>query len=209
VIVTRTCSHPDIIMTGRGRGGAGGRGRGRGPRNRSRGQNYTGSTRTTKKGLSAALGINVFDYGHKAAADEMRTSWEKLVEYVGTTYGPDISNELQNRQEVVIPQPFHSLAIMTRHAHRVTMIETARTNLAQAREAQRTMLQQAVDDGELEAPMRLALLENEIAEAAFEAAEDVPIQLTDSEKSENSNKWRTYRERTTLLTKHRGQAFSL
>ena len=209
MIVTRTCSHPDIIMTGRGRGGAGGRGRGRGPRNRSRGQNYTGSTRTTKKGLSAALGINVFDYGHKAAADEMRTSWEKLVEYVGTTYGPDISNELQNRQEVVIPQPFHSLAIMTRHAHRVTMIETARTNLAQAREAQRTMLQQAVDDGELEAPMRLALLENEIAEAAFEAAEDVPIQLTDSEKSENSNKWRTYRERTTLLTKHRGQAFSL
>ena len=74
-------------MPGRGgRGGGAGRGRGRGQqRNRGRGQNYAGSTRTTKKGLCSALGNNVFDYGHKAAADEMRTSWEKVVEYVGIT----------------------------------------------------------------------------------------------------------------------------
>jgi alpha-glucuronidase len=41
----------------------------------------------------------VFDYGHKEAADQMRTSWEKLTQYVGATYGQDISNELQIRQE--------------------------------------------------------------------------------------------------------------
>jgi hypothetical protein len=35
-----------------------------------------------KSGLCAALGNNVFDYGHRAAADQMRTSWEKLVQTV-------------------------------------------------------------------------------------------------------------------------------
>jgi hypothetical protein len=39
-----------------------------------------------KSGLCAALGNNVFDYGHRAAADQMLTSWEKLVEYIGTNY---------------------------------------------------------------------------------------------------------------------------
>jgi hypothetical protein len=47
-----------------------------------------------KSGLCAALGINVFDYGQSAAADQMRTSWEKLVQVVGTNCGQDISNEL-------------------------------------------------------------------------------------------------------------------
>jgi hypothetical protein len=33
--------------------------------------------------------------------------------------------------------------------------------------------------------------------------------MLDSEKMQYSNDWRTYRERNALLTKHRGQAFSL
>jgi hypothetical protein len=49
------------------RGGRGGRGRGQV-------QNYNGSVNTTKKGLCANLGTNVFDYGQKYAADIMRTS---------------------------------------------------------------------------------------------------------------------------------------
>ena len=64
-------------MSGRGgrtngRGGRGTNGRGRG---RGHGQNYTGTTASTKKGLCEALGGNVFDYGQKAAADQMRTTW--------------------------------------------------------------------------------------------------------------------------------------
>jgi hypothetical protein len=76
-------------MSGRG----GGRNNGRGGRG-GRGQvhNYTGSANTTKKGMCANLGTNVFDYGQKSAAYIMRTSWEKLVQYVGTNYGQDISN---------------------------------------------------------------------------------------------------------------------
>jgi hypothetical protein len=50
-----------------------------------RGQNYTGARMAAKSGLFAALGNNVFDYGYRAAADQMRTSWEKLIQFMGTT----------------------------------------------------------------------------------------------------------------------------
>jgi hypothetical protein len=35
------------------------------------------------------------------------------------------------------------------------------------------------------------------------------MELSDSEKTQFSNEWRTFRERTANLIKHRGQAFSL
>ena len=100
---------------GRGRGNRGGRGgQARGGRGgRGRGQNYAGNRRTSTTGLCAALGYNVFDYWHKAAADQMRTSLEKLIQYVGTTYGQDISNELQNRAELTIPDPKHTAVVLS------------------------------------------------------------------------------------------------
>jgi hypothetical protein len=50
----------------------------------------------------------VFDYGHKSAADQMRNSWENLAQYVGTNYGQDISNELQNKITVILVKPVHT-----------------------------------------------------------------------------------------------------
>jgi hypothetical protein len=44
---------------------------------------------------------SVFDYGQKGSADQMRTSWEKLVQYVGTTLGPEIYDELANKRPVI------------------------------------------------------------------------------------------------------------
>jgi hypothetical protein len=64
-------------MSGRGGrfSGRGGRGNSdRGGRGRGRGQNYTGATKTSRYGLCSALGNNVFDYGQKASADQMRMS---------------------------------------------------------------------------------------------------------------------------------------
>jgi hypothetical protein len=83
---------PLFKMSGKGgrNNGRGGRGRGgsnRGGSGRGRGQNYTVSANAVKRGLCTNLGTNVFDYGQKSAADQMRTSWEKLVQYVGTNYG--------------------------------------------------------------------------------------------------------------------------
>jgi DNA polymerase IIIc chi subunit len=76
------------------------------------------------------------------------------------------------------------------------MIRTGQTNIQQARRAQEAILLTAVNGGEdLEAPMKLAILQNEIAQGEFSATVAVPIELTDSEKTQYNNEWRTYRER--------------
>jgi hypothetical protein len=62
-----------------------------------------------QRNVCGNLGTHVFDYGHNSAADLMRTSWEKLVQYVGTNYGQDICNELQNKINVDIIGPVFSL----------------------------------------------------------------------------------------------------
>jgi hypothetical protein len=62
---------------------------------------------------------------------------------------------------------------------------------------------------DMEAPMKLALLQNEIAQGEFSANVEAPIVLNDSQKTQFSNEWRTYRERNDNMIKHRGQAFSL
>jgi len=189
--------------SGRSNGGRNGRGRGRG-------QNYTGAAKASKSGLCTTLGINVFDYGQKSAADQMRTSWEKLVQYVSTNYGQDISNELQNKLTVTLVEPVHMIEVLRRHIVCEQMIRTGQGNIQQARRAQQAILQTAVNAGvDLEAPMKLAILQNEIPQGDFAANVDVPVELTDSEKTQFSNKWRTYRERNTNLMKHRGQAISL
>jgi hypothetical protein len=63
------------------------------------------------KGLCAALGIHVFDYGQKGAADQMRTTWEKIVHHVGTIYG-----ELQKKKTVIIDEPKHTQDVLNKHA---------------------------------------------------------------------------------------------
>ena len=200
-------------MSGRGgrNSGHGGRGNSdRSGRGRGRGQNYTGASKASKSGLCTTLGNNVFDYGHKAAADQMRTSWEKLVQYVGTNYGQDISNELQNKVTVILAEPVHTPVVMARHAIREQMIRTGQANLQQARLAQQFILEAAVNAAvDPEAPMRLAILNNAITQGDFEQNVEVPIEMSDSEKTQYSNEWRTYRERNMQLSKHRGQAFSL
>jgi hypothetical protein len=114
--------------------------------------------------LCANLGTNVFDYGQKSAADKMHTSWEKLVQYVGTNYGQDISNELQNKITVILVKPVHTDDVLLKHILRETMIRNGQMNIQRSRKAQETILEAAVQAGlDMEAPMKLALLQNEIA----------------------------------------------
>jgi hypothetical protein len=62
--------------------------------------------------------------------------------------------------------------------------------------ARQTVLEAAVTaETDPEVPMKLALLQNEIAEGDFQQHAEVPIELTDSEKTQYNNDWRTYRER--------------
>jgi hypothetical protein len=154
-------------MSGRGGGRNNGRGGcghgGHGGRGRGRGQNYTGSTNTTKKGLCGNIGTNVFDYGQHSAAYLMRTSWEKLVQYVDTTYGQDISNELQNKITDDIIAPVHSTEVMRKHGLRKTMIRYGQRNIQRARQAQEIILEAAVLAKDPDAPMKMEILQNDIA----------------------------------------------
>jgi hypothetical protein len=152
----------------------------------------------------------VFGGGQKSAADQMCTSWENLVHYVGTNYGQGINNELQNNVWVVLSEPVYTDDVLARHSVRETMIPNGQLNMQQDRQAQENILKAAVQAGTgMDAPMRLAILQNEIAQGKFAASIEVPVVLTDSEKTQFSNDWRTFQERNTNLIKHRSQAFSL
>ena len=64
-----------MILSGRGRGG---RGRGRGKTYAGRGAG--GSTTDKLQVLCPALGENVFTYGEKGSADQIKTTQEKIVQ---------------------------------------------------------------------------------------------------------------------------------
>jgi hypothetical protein len=140
----------------------------------------------------------------------MCTSWEKLVQYVGTNYGQDISNELQNKVWVVLTEPVHTNNVLARHGVRELTILNGQLNIQQARKAQEIILKSAVQSGtDMDAPMKLAILQNEISQGEFAASIEVPVVLNDSEKPQFSNDWRTFRECNTNLIKYRCQYFSL
>ncbi len=86
-----------------GRGPGNGRGQGRG-----RGTGYTSKSKTSKVGLCKELENNIFDYGIPNTADFMRTTQEKIGQYIGIKYGEDIAKELTNKATVTIPPPMYS-----------------------------------------------------------------------------------------------------
>jgi hypothetical protein len=152
----------------------------------------------------------MFDYGQKTAADQMCTSWEKLAQYVGTNYGQYISNELQNKITVILVEPVHTDDVLMKHSLRETMIRNDQMNIQRALKAQETILEAAVLAGlDMEAPMKLALLQNKIAQGGLSANIEVPIVLNDSQKTQFSNEGCNYTERNDNFIKHRGQSFSL
>ena len=64
------------------------------------------------------------------------------------------------------------------------MIRTGQSNIQTARETQKIILEAAVAAGiDDAAPMKLPILENEIAQGDYEVIVDIPIVMTDSEKT--------------------------
>jgi hypothetical protein len=89
------------------------------------------------------------------------------------------------------------------------MIRAGQFNIQQARKSQHTILQAAVTavtaGMDVDAPMKLAILQNEIAQFEFAANIEVPVELTDSEKTQFSSEWRTYQERNANLVNRKGR----
>jgi hypothetical protein len=89
------------------------------------------------------------------------------------------------------------------------MIRSGQRSIQRARQAQEKILEAAVLAKDPDAPMKLEILQNEIAQGDFSSRNKVAMELNDSEKTQFSNEWRTFRERNANLIKHRGQALSL
>jgi hypothetical protein len=122
----------------------------------------------------------------------------------------DISNGLQNNTPVTLVEPVHMEDIVMINGVREKMIRAGQLNIQQARKSQQTILQTEVEAGMYVAvPMKLAIIQNEIAQGKFKANIEVSVELTDSEKTQFSSEWWTYRERNANLVKHKGQEFSL
>jgi hypothetical protein len=110
-----------------------------------------------------------------------------MAQYVGTNYGQDISNELQNKITVILVEPVRTDDVLLKHSLRENMIRNDHMNIQRAQKAQETILDAAVLAGlDMEAPMKLALLQNEIAQGEFSANIEVPIVLNDSQKTQFS-----------------------
>ena len=200
-------------MTGRGgRGRGGGRGghaaRGQGA---GRGNTYDGKGKSTKTGLCKDLEGNIFDFGTTSAADQMRITQEKIAQYIGAKYGEDIANELQNKTRIVIPNPTYSSATLTRHALRIALVRGQQATMSAARLSSRASLEAEIqrDPNNRNLVTELAVLNNNIAQADFEAAQDVPIELTEQERIDYSNECRNHSRRVATLETHRGQAYPL
>ena len=79
------------------------------------------------------------------------------MQYVGTNYGQDISNELQNKLTVNLVEPVHAPEVIARHIIQERMIRTGQANIQTARETKKIILDASVTAGIDEAsPMKLA-----------------------------------------------------
>jgi hypothetical protein len=91
---------------------------------------------------------------------------------------------------VILPEPVHTLEVLARHAIQEQMVQTREEILQRARLSKRVILEASVELGaDPDAPMQLAILDIEIAEGNYKQNNEV---LSDSEKTQYSNNWRTY-----------------
>ena len=193
---------------GRG-GGRGGAGRGGG----GRGRTYTNNNKpaTKKVGLCKDLEANIFDFGTKTAADLMRTTQEKIVQYVGAKFGGDIANELQNRSTVVIPLPTYPTTALSRHSTREVLVRAQQNNLLRAHRSKKAAIEASIvaAPADTDLPIKLAEVENEIAQLEFDISEDLEVQMSEQEKNDYRLNGKTYTDRVNKLKTHREQVYAL
>jgi hypothetical protein len=168
-----------------GRGAANGRGNGRG-----RGAGYASKPKTAKVGLCKELESNIFDYGVSNAADLMRTTQEKIAQYVGIKYGEDIANEITNKTTVTVAPPVYSAAILLRHQEWEKHVRKKQKNVKTALNAKLIQLRAAATvDRDVVA---IADTKNLIDDIEYQQSQEVPYNLTDSEMLDYSNESKSH-----------------
>ena len=158
-------------MSGIGGQGIGSGGRSeRGSRGRNRGIGQYIPTLNKNEGLFSSLGNNIFDYGQKGAADQMRTTRENIVHHVGTIYKNDISKKPKNKTKVSISNPEYTEYVQLKQKKFMELLKLQSARLSEARESKKVMLSQAIEYGnDSEIPTRMAILKNDTDEATYKA----------------------------------------
>ena len=141
----------------------------------------------------------------------MRTTWEKLVQNVGTNYGQVISNELNRKLKVNLIKPLHSTEVLVSHATHEALVRMCQSRIQSACRAQASMLRASATyyPSNAELPMKIAILDNDISKGAYDLSKKIPIYISESKNSAYVHEWRTYQKRNANLKKHRSQAHSL
>ena len=63
----------------------------------------------------------------------MRTTWEKIVHHIGTIYGHNIINEVNNKMKALIPNPEYTEDVQFKHKHRGKILNLQSARLSEAR----------------------------------------------------------------------------
>jgi hypothetical protein len=184
-----------------GRGSENGQGQGR-----RRGAGYTSKPKTSKVGLCKELEDNIFDYGVPNAADLMRTTQEKIGQYVGIKYGEDIAIELTNKATVTIPPHVYSTAILLRHQEWERHVRRKQVNMRTALDAKLAQLQSASG---IQDAVAIAKVENQVKDVTYHQGQEVPCNLTDSEKLKYGNESKMHSQCVATLEKHHGNVYAL
>ncbi len=131
---------------------------------------------------------------------------EKIGQYVGIKYGEDIANELTNKTTVTIPPPVYSTAILLRHQEWERHVMRKQKNMRTALDVKLTQLQSASG---IQDAVAIAKVENQVEDIAYQQGQEVPYNLTDSEKLKYSNKSKMHSHCVATLEKHHGDVYAL
>ena len=192
-------------MTGRdGNHGGGGQGRGRGGRGKGRVGSRTPSTTGSKMtGAVKDLSHHMFDYGTKGAAEQLATTWDKIVNYIGITLGDDIRTKLYTEQRVELQPPTYPLSALRRHQEDADMTARHNRRLLSAKRVALVDVQSKIElpDADVSTlAIREAKLSNEIErfEKLIASPSDI-IELIGSEKMDYDSKCKVHESRLQAL----------
>jgi hypothetical protein len=107
---------------------------------------------------------------------------------------------------VTIPPPVYSTAILLRHQEWERHVRRKQVNMRRALDAKLAQLQSA--SGTQDA-VAIAKVENKVDNIAYHQGQEVPYNLTDSEKLKYGNKSKAHSQHVATLEKHRGNVYAL
>ena len=109
----------------------------------------------------------------------MRTSWEKLVQHVGTKYVQEIINDLNRKLKVNLITPVHLTEVLVMHATQEALILTEKSNIQAARWANTRILRAAEtsEPSDAELPTKIKIMDNEVTKGDYDLANKIHIDM--------------------------------